>query len=80
MDIETMTRFFMWCTIINGGILILWSIFFLLTPDFVYRLQNRFFPIARETYNLIIYSLLGVFKILFLVFSVVPYVALLIVA
>ena len=48
-------------------------------PNVVYRSQNRWFPIPRETFNVIIYSFLGLFKIVFLVFNVVPYVALLIV-
>jgi len=80
MDIQTLTTFFMWCTIINGGIFILWILFLVFAPDFVYRIQSNWFPIPRATYDLVIYSFLGLFKIVFLVFSVVPYVALLIVS
>ena len=79
MDIQTLTTFFMWCTIINGGILILWTMFFVFAPDFVYRIQSIWFPIPRETWNVVIYSFLGLFKIVFLVFNVVPYVALLVI-
>ena len=80
MDIQTLTTFFMWCTILNVGILILWAAFFLFAPDFVYRTQSKWFPIPRETYNVLIYSFLGLFKVLFIVFNVIPYLALLIVA
>ncbi len=80
MDIQTLTTFFMWCTILNVGILILWAVFFLFAPDFVYRTQSKWFPIPRETYNVVIYSFLGLFKVLFIVFNVIPYLALLIVA
>lgn len=79
MDIQTLTTIFMWCTIINGGILILWTVFSGFAPDLVYRTQSKLFPIPRETFNVVIYSFLGLFKIFFLVFNVVPYVALLIV-
>ena len=79
MDIQTLTTFFMWCTIMNGGLLALWATMCLLAPDFVYRTQRIWFPIPRETYNVVIYSFLGLFKISFLVFNVVPYVALLII-
>ena len=79
MDIKTLTAFFMWCTIINGSLLVLWIAMCILAPDLVYRTQSKWFPIPRETVNLVIYSFLGLFKILFLVFNVVPYVALLIV-
>jgi len=79
MELQTLTAFFMWCTIINGGIFILWMAFCVFAPDLVYRTQSKWFPIPRETFNVVIYSFLGLFKIVFLVFNVVPYVALLIV-
>ena len=79
MDIQTLTIFFMWCTIINGALLVLWITMYSLAPDLVYRTQNKWFPIPRETFNVVFYSFLGLFKIIFLVFNVVPYVALLIV-
>jgi hypothetical protein len=79
MDIQTLTTFFMWCTIINGGILILWTAFSVLAPDLVYRTQSKWFPIPRETFNVVFYAFLGLFKIFLLVFNVVPYVALLII-
>ncbi len=79
MDIETLTKFFMWCTIINGGLLVLWTLMCIIAPDLVYRTQKKWFPIPRETFNVVIYSFLGLFKIGFLFFNVVPYVALLII-
>jgi hypothetical protein len=47
-------------------------------PDLVYRTQSRWFPFhgnLRHSHVLFI----GLFKLLFLVFNVVPYVALLII-
>ena len=79
MDIQTLTRFFMWCTIIDGSLLVLWILMCGLAPDLVYRTQRKWFPLSRETFDLVIYSFLGLFKIIFLVFNVVPYVALLII-
>ncbi len=79
MDIQTLTEFFMWCTIINGALFTFWAVMCMLTPNLVYRTQSKFFPISREQFNLIIYSFLGIFKIVYLVFNVVPFVALLII-
>ena len=79
MDVQTLTTFLMWCTIINGALLVLWTVMCMSAPDLVYRIQSRFFPIPRETFDLVIYCFLGVFKIFWLVFNAVPYVALLIV-
>lgn len=79
MDIETLTQFFMWCTILNGGLLVLWTSMLMAAPDLVYRTQSKWFPIPRATFDVVIYSFLGLFKIFFLFFNVMPYVALLIV-
>jgi hypothetical protein len=76
MDIQKLTRFFMWCSIINGAILILSVIGIVLGPDFGLSLQSKLFHIPRETLNLALYLFLGVFKIVWLVFNVTPYVTL----
>jgi len=68
MDIQSLATFFMWCSVINGGILILWTLFYMFPPARVYRVQNRWFPIHRETYNAVMYAFPGLFKMLFLVF------------
>ena len=79
MDIQTLTTFFMWCTIINGSLFVFWVIMYILAPDLIYRTQSKWFPIPRETFNILMYSFLGLFKIIFLIFNVVPYVSLLII-
>lgn len=79
MDIPTLTRFFMWCTIINGALLVFWTVWCIVAPQLVYRTQSIWFPIPRETFNVVMYAFLGLFKIVFLVFNLVPWIALLIV-
>ncbi|HUU71459.1 MAG TPA: hypothetical protein VMW70_02445 [Burkholderiales bacterium] len=80
MSIETLTGFFMWCSIISTGIYCFWALCVVLVPDWIYRTQTRWFPIPRETYNVAIFSFMGAFKIVLIVFIIVPYVSLLIVA
>jgi len=79
MDIQTLTTFFMWCTIINLGLLILTSLVCIFLGDFSYRMNNRFFSISRETFNIAFLSFIGLFKIFVIVFYLVPYIALLII-
>ena len=79
MDIQTLTAFFKWCAIINFGLYLYWVIMCIKFPDLVYRIQNSWFPLPRETFNVVIYAFLGVYKIIFLVFVLIPYVALLII-
>ncbi|MCB1758801.1 MAG: hypothetical protein KDI68_03345 [Gammaproteobacteria bacterium] len=80
MTIAALTGFFMWCTLLNGSLLLFWSAMVMLFPDLTYRLQRRWFPLSREQFDLLIYLFLGLFKILFIVFSLVPYLALMIIA
>jgi len=79
MDIQTLTTFFMWCTIINLGLLILSSLARIFLSDFSYRMNNRFFSISREAFNIAFCSFIGLFKIFVIVFNLVPYIALLII-
>ncbi len=79
MDLQTLTAFFMWCSVISTGIYLVWVLFLLLMPDFVYVVQTRWLPIPRETYNAIVFSFMGAFKVVLILFVLVPYVSLLIV-
>ena len=78
MDIQTLTTFFMWCTIINGGLLILWVLAQIAMPNMLYRTQVAFFPMPKEKFNQVFYLFLGIYKIFFIVFNAIPLVALLI--
>lgn len=79
MDIGTLTTFFMWCTIINGGLLVFSSIMCMLLKNWMFGMHSKMFGISRDAFNVSIYAFLGVFKIVWFVFNVVPYVALLII-
>ena len=79
MNLEMLTAFFLWCTVINGGLLILWTVLLAVSPNLLYRTQRRWFSGSEETFNVVMYSFLGLFKIVFLVFNLVPYLALLII-
>ena len=79
MNIQKLTAFFMWCTIINGCLLVLTFILGTIGLDLVASIHGRFFQISREVLNVVYYSFLGLFKIVWLLFNVVPYIALLII-
>ena len=78
ISLQTLTRFFMWSTFLNGGILILWTAFLTFAPVLTYRTQQRWFPGTIEEFAKLMYGFLGLYKLLFLTFSVVPYAVLLI--
>ncbi len=79
MELQKLTTFFMWCTIINAVLLIFSTAMFMLMPNIAYSMHATIFSIPKESIGVAVYSLIGVYKILFIVFNLVPYVALLII-
>ncbi len=79
MEVETLTRFFMWCTIVNVGLLLLSFVLWTLAADFIYKLHGKWFRMSRETFNAVFYGFIGVYKLLVYVFNIVPWIALAIV-
>ena len=78
-DYEMVRAFFFWCTVFNGGLLILWTAVSLTMPDLVYRTQKCWFPLSREAFGAVMYGFLGLYKIFFLVFNLIPLLALLVI-
>ena len=79
MSIQMLTSFFMWCTLLNMGLLLLSFLMMAFAGDFVYKMHSKWFSMPRETFNVVLYSLLGFYKIIVFVFNVIPWIALLIV-
>ncbi len=79
MNLELLTDFFMWCTVINVGLMLFWVLMVMAMPNLVYRMQTIFVKIDREHFNRAMYNFLGLFKIVVIVFNVVPWLALLII-
>lgn len=76
MDITTIKMFFMWCTILNLGVLLFSSIACMFCADLSFQMNNRFFGISREAFNTLICCFIAFFKVIVIVFSLVPYIAL----
>lgn len=76
MDLQTLRSFFMWCTVINGALLLVSFLILVNAGDRVYRMHSRWFAMPREAFNAAIYHYMGIFKILYLLFNLVPYIAL----
>lgn len=76
MNLEVAEKFFMYCTIINACVITVWAVCYMFFPDPLYRSQKKWFDISREQFNVVFYSLLGLFKIMFIIFNLTPYIAL----
>jgi membrane-bound metal-dependent hydrolase YbcI (DUF457 family) len=76
MDITTLRAFFLWCTIVNAALLLLTSLACIFFSDFSYQMNNKFFSISRQEFNVILVSFIALYKIFVLAFNLVPYIAL----
>jgi len=76
MDINHVFKFFQWCTIVNGVLLLFTTFVIMLIPNWIYRLHSRCFSLSRENFDLIVYAYLGLFKLFFIFFNLVPYLVL----
>ena len=76
VTIEVMRRAFLWCTIINYGILLVWFLFFKLGHDWMYGLHGRWFHLSVEQFDMLHYAGMSVYKIGIILLNLVPYFAL----
>jgi len=75
MTLFSLQSFLGWCSILNIGLLMFWIVILAIAPDLVFRTQRRWFPMSREVHGVVMYGMLGLFKLLVLVFNVIPYIA-----
>ena len=77
LNIETARRIFLWCTVINYSVLLLWSAVFLFAHDWHYGLTTYWFRgVSAAQYDLVMFGGIAFFKILVILFNLVPYLAL----
>lgn len=79
MNRDLLRRFLLACTLINVGILALWSVILLLPHAWLYQLWHRWFLLSAEQFDVILFAGLLFYKVLVILFNLVPSLALLIV-
>ena len=76
MNHGVLLHFFIWTTVINYGILILWFLIYLLAGKQLYRLHSMWFPIAEERFHTLMYQGMMIYKIGIMLFCLVPLIVL----
>ena len=76
MDVEAVRSLLGWCTLINWIVLIVWWGYFAFAGDWMYRLHGKWFELSRQTFDATHYAGMAFFKILIVVFNLVPYLVL----
>lgn len=76
MTLETIRAALGWCTVINGGILLLWFIVFTVAHDWIHRMHGKWFQLSKERFDEIHYQSMSFFKLSIFLFNLAPYLAL----
>jgi hypothetical protein len=80
MNIEIARTFLLWCTVINYGILLVWFLVFVFAQDWMLRIHGRWFRLPRDQFDALHYAGMSIFKIGIILFNLVPFVVLSILA
>jgi hypothetical protein len=79
MNVETVRNALLWCGIINYAMLLLWVAIFFLAPGFL-RWVGRLYRMPAEQFDALQYGGMVLYKLGIVLFNLVPYIALRIVA
>ena len=75
MNIEMLSQFFLWCSIINVGVLLLVLLVVMIGKNRVYRIHGKLFNVSEEKAAETIYSSMTNYKTIIFVFNIIPYIA-----
>ncbi|MDD5645392.1 MAG: hypothetical protein PHO00_08120 [bacterium] len=78
MTVGTLRAVLGWSSLINIGMLLWWSLFFIFARGWIYKVHSRWFKLTSEKFDAIHYSGMAFYKISIFIFNVVPYFALVI--
>jgi hypothetical protein len=80
MTLDQLTEFFRLMLLINMGVLVFSFCAMLLMKRPMHKLHESMFGISESQVNISAYAFLGAYKVLIIVFNLVPYIALLLLA
>ena len=76
MLLEEITTVLGWCTALNYSLLLLWFLLFVTARGWLYGIHSRWFTISDAHFDAIHYAGMALYKIAWVLFNLVPYVAL----
>jgi hypothetical protein len=76
VSFEQVRTFFLWCTVVNYGLLLLWAFLLMLPHAWMYWLWGKSCGLSAERFDEINFTGMVFFKMGVILFNLVPYVAL----
>lgn len=74
MNIETLQTFLGWNLVIHFGMLLLVVMLLTLGKSWVFSMHQKFFDLSKEQLSRSYFNFIAIYKLLVMVFIVVPYV------
>ncbi len=75
MNLDQLTEFFKWMTIINVILFLVNTVLIILLRKVLCRLYGKLFGLSEDHASIIMFAWLGLFRIIILAFNIVPFVA-----
>ncbi len=79
MDINLITDFFMWLSILNVSVIILFYALMYFAFDFIYMFYKKIFMGSKEDFNRLLVKIYLQYRIMTGFFAIIPYITLLII-
>jgi hypothetical protein len=76
VSIENARSFFLWCSVINYALLIVWALLATLGRGWWYGLVGRIFRVSREQFDLLNYPGIALYKMGIFLFNLAPFISL----
>jgi len=76
MSVDIVRNFFLWCTVINYVLLVIWFLLYVLPHGWLYRIWGRWFRLTAEQFDAVNFAGIAFYKLGILLFNLVPYLAL----
>ena len=76
ITVDTVTEFLAWSSIINIGLLLFSALFIIFFPSFIVKIHSKLFDLDGNSLPSIYFQYLAQYKILVIIFNIVPYFAL----
>jgi len=76
MNIEMARSFFLWCTVINYGVLLLWALLFMFAHDGLLRWWGKWVRVSTEQFDMLNVAGISFYKIGIILLNLVPCIVL----
>jgi hypothetical protein len=80
MNLETARSFFLWCTVINYGVLLWWALLFMFAHDAMLRLWGKWVRVSAAEFDILNIAGITLYKVGVILFNLVPCISLYIIS